>query len=318
MVKLLVFTLVGLGAQIIDGTLGMAFGVTATTLLVLTGTAAAQASAAVHCAEVMTTAASGISHWRFGNVDWKVVVRLGIPGGVGSFLGATVLSRLPISAAAPITASILLAIGLYLSYRFSFRTNAPATARTSPHTAKFLVPLGLIGGFIDANGGGGWGPITTGTLLSSGKTAPRTIVGSANTSQFIVSAAASAGFLLGLGSGFLANVLIIVGLALGGVLAAPLAAWLVSRITPGVLGTAVGGLLILTNTRTLLKFFAIPDPIRLPCYLLILALSVALTLYTWRRPKPTPPPAVTPDTSLPAPPAAPVEPARNTAGCYGR
>jgi uncharacterized protein len=122
-IKLLVFTLVGLGAQIVDGTLGMAFGVTATTLLVFTGVGAAHASAAVHFAEVATTLASGVSHWRFGNVDKRVLLRLGIPGGIGAFLGATVLSRLSTESAAPITAGILLAIGVYLIYRFS--TNPP-------------------------------------------------------------------------------------------------------------------------------------------------------------------------------------------------
>lgn len=289
MIKLLVFTLVGIGAQIVDGTLGMAFGVTATTLLVLSGTGAAQASAAVHFAEVATTLASGASHWRFGNIDWQVVLRLGVPGGVGAFLGATVLSRISTEAAAPITAGILLAIGVFLVVRFSSRPPVEfATSEKTAHSAKFLTPLGLFGGFIDASGGGGWGPVTTSTLLTTGRSAPRTVIGSVSASEFIVSASASVGFLLGLGSDFFDNLLIIAGLALGGVIAAPIAAWLVSRITPGVLGTGVGGLLVLTNSRTLFKHFDIEGAPRTVGYVLIVVVAVALTVFAWRKSRTAP------------------------------
>ncbi|MFI9535590.1 sulfite exporter TauE/SafE family protein [Nocardia fusca] len=282
MIKLLVFTLVGIGAQIVDGTLGMAFGVTATTLLVLSGTGAAHASAAVHFAEVATTLASGASHWRFGNIDWKVVLRLGVPGGIGAFLGATVLSRISTESAAPITAGILLAIGVFLVVRFSSRPPVEfATSEKTAHSAKFLTPLGLFGGFIDASGGGGWGPVTTSTLLTTGRSAPRTVIGSVSASEFIVSASASVGFLLGLGSDFFDNLLIIAGLALGGVIAAPIAAWLVSRITPGVLGTGVGGLLVLTNARALFKHFDIEGAPRTIGYVLIVVVAVALTVLAW-------------------------------------
>ncbi|WP_459549378.1 sulfite exporter TauE/SafE family protein [Nocardia sp. X0981] len=283
MIKLLVFTLVGLGAQIVDGTLGMAFGVTATTLLVLSGTGAAHASAAVHFAEVATTLASGASHWRFGNIDWRTVLRLGVPGGVGAFLGATVLSRISTESAAPVTAGILLAIGVFLVIRFSSRPPSFAPSEETAHSAKFLSPLGLFGGFIDASGGGGWGPVTTSTLLTTGRTAPRTVIGSVSASEFIVSAAASVGFLLGLGSEFFDNLLIIAGLALGGVLAAPLAAWLVSRVAPAVLGTGVGGLLVLTNSRTLFEFFDIEGALRTLTYVLIVVATIVLTGYAWRK-----------------------------------
>ncbi|MEU1985273.1 sulfite exporter TauE/SafE family protein [Nocardia sp. NPDC019395] len=284
MIKLLVFTLVGIGAQIVDGTLGMAFGVTATTLLVLTGTGAAHASAAVHFAEVATTLASGISHWRFGNVDWKVVLRLGVPGGIGAFLGATVLSRISTEAAEPVTAGILLAIGIFLIARFSSRPPLElAASEKSAHSAKFLTPLGLFGGFIDASGGGGWGPVTTSTLLTTGRAEPRRVIGTVSASEFIVSAAASVGFLLGLGSDFFDNLLIIAGLALGGVLAAPLAAWLVSRVAPAVLGTGVGGVLVLTNARTLFKAFDIEGAPRTISYVVIAVVAIALTVYAWQK-----------------------------------
>ena len=280
MIKLLVFTLVGLGAQLVDGTLGMAFGVTATTLLVLSGTGAAHASAAVHFAEVATTLVSGASHWRFGNLDWKIVLKLGVPGGIGAFLGATVLARISTEAAEPVTAGILLAIGVFLVIRFANRPPSFRKGQT-PHTTKFLTPLGLFGGFIDASGGGGWGPITTSTLLTTAKSQPRTVIGSVSASEFIVSAAASVGFLLGLGSDFFDNLLIIAGLALGGVIAAPIAAWLVSRITPAVLGTGVGGVLVLTNARTLFEFFDIEGATRTVSYLVIAVAAVALTVYAW-------------------------------------
>lgn len=284
MIKLLVFTLVGIGAQIVDGTLGMAFGVTATTLLVLSGTGAAHASAAVHFAEVATTLASGISHWRFGNVDWKMVLRLGVPGGVGAFLGATVLSRISTEAAEPVTAGILLAIGVFLVIRFSSRPPLEiAASEKAAHSAKFLAPLGVFGGFIDASGGGGWGPVTTSTLLTTGRAAPRRVIGTVSASEFIVSASASVGFLLGLGSEFFDNLLIIAGLALGGVLAAPLAAWLVSRVAPAVLGTGVGGVLVLTNVRTLFKTFEIEGAPRTIAYAVIVVVAVALTGYAWQK-----------------------------------
>jgi len=258
--SLLIFTLVGVGAQLVDGALGMAFGVTASTLLVLSGVASAQASAAVHLAEVGTTFASGLSHWRFKNIDWSIVAKLGAPGAVGAFLGATVLSSLSTEDAAPVMAAILLAIGVYVLLRFSLRTPPTLNTTGTRHGAKFLAPLGLFGGLIDASGGGGWGPVTTSTLLSRGKTAPRTVIGSVSASEFLVAVSASLGFLVGLREEFFNNLPIVLGLALGGVLAASFAAWLVSRVSPALLGTAVGGVIVLTNAQKLVKYFAVPSP----------------------------------------------------------
>lgn len=283
MLSLLVFTLVGVGAQLVDGALGMAFGVTATTLLIFSGVGAAHASAAVHLAEVGTTLVSGAAHWRFRNIDWKVVVSLGVPGAIGAFLGATLLSGLSTEAATPVTAAILLGIGLYVALRFSVRPPAVAHARTSPHTAKFLSPLGFFGGFIDASGGGGWGPITTSTLLSRGKTAPRTVIGSVSASEFLVAVAASAGFIFGLGRESLGNLIIVAGLALGGALAAPVAAWLVSRVPATLLGTAVGGIIVLTNAQKLCDAFEVPGLATVALYVLILAGWAALLTVSWKR-----------------------------------
>ncbi|MGV9732548.1 sulfite exporter TauE/SafE family protein [Rhodococcus aetherivorans] len=283
MFALLVFTLVGIGAQLVDGALGMAFGVTATTLLIFSGIGPAHASAAVHLAELGTTLVSGASHWRFRNVDWGVVAKLGVPGAVGAFLGATVLSSLSTEAAIPVTSTILLAIGVYVALRFSVRPPAVAHARTSPHSARFLSPLGLFGGFIDASGGGGWGPITTSTLLSRGKTAPRTVIGSVSASEFLVALAASIGFLVGLGRESLGNLLVVAGLALGGAIAAPIAAWLVSRVPATLLGTAVGGVIVLTNAQKLFTAFEISGTASTLPYLLIVAGWIALLTVSWRR-----------------------------------
>ncbi|WP_244172521.1 sulfite exporter TauE/SafE family protein, partial [Streptomyces europaeiscabiei] len=154
---LVLLALAGLGAQLVDGSLGMAYGVTSTTLLLAMGTNPAIASATVHLAEIGTTLMSGASHWRFGNVDWKVVARIGVPGAVGAFLGATVLSSLSTEVAGPVMSLILLGLGLYVMSRFTLR-GLPEERLGRPLRKRFLSPLGLVAGFLDATGGGGWGP----------------------------------------------------------------------------------------------------------------------------------------------------------------
>ena len=221
-------------------------------VVLLAGLTPAVASASVHLAELGTNIASAVTHWKLGNVDWRLVGRLGVPGAIGAFAGATILSRLSTEAAAPVMAAILLVLGAYILIRFALRPPAVASARVSPHGKKLLSPLGLVGGFIDATGGGGWGPVTTTTLVSAGKTSPRTVVGSVDTSEFLVTAFASLGFLIGLGTAGI-NFGFVGALLVGGLLAAPLAAWLVSRLPAAVLGVGVGGLVIITSLRTLTK-----------------------------------------------------------------
>ena len=196
MQRLLLLAAVGFAAQLVDGSLGMGFGVTSTTLLLIAGLSPALASASVHLAELGTNVASGVSHWRLGNVDWRLVGRLGVPGALGAFGGATFLSQISTAVAKPVMAAILGALGTYILLRYAFRPPAVAHARRSPHGSRFLVPLGLAGGFVDATGGGGWGPVATTTLLSAGKTAPRTVIGSVDTSEFLVSLAASLGYFI--------------------------------------------------------------------------------------------------------------------------
>lgn len=247
--KILILALVGFGAQLVDGSLGMAYGVTSSSLLLAVGIAPAAVSASVHLAEIGTTLASGASHWRFGNVDWQVVRRIGLPGALGGFLGATLLSRLSTQAGRPWMAALLLVLGVYILLRFT--RGVPIRVGLPGHGKKFLTPLGLVAGFVDSTGGGGWGPIATPTLISAGRMQPRMVIGTVDTSEFLVAIGASAGFLLGLGSqGILWNV--VAALLIGGVLAAPLAAFLVRIIPPAMLGSLVGGVIIFTNARQLL------------------------------------------------------------------
>src|SRR6201991_3209218 len=280
--KLLLLALVGLGAQLVDGSLGMAYGVTSTTLLLAIGTNAAAASATVHLAEIGTTLASGISHWRFGNVDWKVVAKIGIPGAVGAFAGATFLSSLSTEIAAPVMSLILLSLGVYILIRFT-AFGLPRGNLGKPLRKRFLTPLGLVAGFVDATGGGGWGPVGPPAILASGRLAPRKVIGSIDASEFIVAIAASIGFLVGIGSENITFSWVLV-LLLGGVIAAPIAAWLVRHIPPRILGSAVGGLIILTNTRTLLSsdWIDAGDGVRYAVYAVIYAIWAAALAYSIR------------------------------------
>ncbi|SHJ64601.1 hypothetical protein SAMN02745244_02957 [Tessaracoccus bendigoensis DSM 12906] len=282
MQRLLLLAVVGFAAQLVDGSLGMGFGVTSTSLLLIAGLSPAMASASVHLAELGTNVASGFSHWKLGNVDWRLVLRLGVPGAFGAFAGATFLSQISTEVAKPVMAAILGALGMYILLRYALKPPAVAQARRSPHTAKFLVPLGLAGGFVDATGGGGWGPVSTTSLLSAGKTAPRTVIGSVDTSEFLVSLAASLGFIINLG---LLGIEwgIVVALLAGGLVAAPIAAWLVSRIPAQVMGVAVGGIIIMTNLKTLFDASQLSAEQVTVGFILFAAVWVAMTAWTaWR------------------------------------
>jgi uncharacterized protein len=267
--KLIVLALVGLAAQLVDGSLGMGYGVTSSTLLILAGLTPAAASASVHFSELGTNVVSGIAHWRLRNVDWRVVTRIAGPGAVGAFVGATVLSHLSTESAAPLMATILFLLGGYIVIRFIIGAR-PRLHR--PLTIRMLAPLGAFAGFVDATGGGGWGPVATPALLADGRLEPRKVIGSIDTSEFAVSAAASIGFILGLGSAGIHWALAAALLA-GGLVAAPLAALLI-RVAPAhLLGVAVGGIILLTNARTLFKTFEVTGSLRFVAYGLILALT---------------------------------------------
>ena len=274
---LIVLGVVGAIAQLIDGSLGMAYGVTSTTLLVAAGIAPAAASASVHFAEIGTTLASGVSHHRLGNVDWRIVRILAVPGAIGAFAGATLLSSLPADVAKPVVGAILLSLGLYVLYRFLALGGRRPEFRGRVRTG-FLVPLGLVGGTLDSLGGGGWGPVGTTSLLSSGRVEPRKVVGSIDTSEFVVSVGGSLGFLVGLGAAGI-NWGYALALLVGGVLVAPLAAWLVKHLPARVLGTAAGGLIVVTNSRTLLVWAEVPASATTP--ILLSLVTVWIGLVTW-------------------------------------
>jgi uncharacterized membrane protein YfcA len=280
---LVLLALVGLGAQLVDGSLGMAYGVTSTTLLLAIGTNPAVASATIHLAEIGTTLASGLAHWKFGNVDWKVVAKVGVPGAVGAFAGATFLSSLSTEVAAPVMSLILVSLGVYLLVRFTLR-GIDRRHLGKPIRKRFLGPLGLVAGFVDATGGGGWGPVGTPALLASGRMEPRTVIGSIDTSEFLVALAASLGFLLSLGSQGV-NFVWVAGLLGGGLIAAPIAAWLVRHIPPRMLGSMVGGVIVLTNTRTLLNsdWIAAAGPVRYTVYGLLYAVWAAAVVHSYRQ-----------------------------------
>jgi uncharacterized membrane protein YfcA len=247
---LIVLGFVGLLAQLVDGSLGMAYGVTSSTILLAAGIAPAAASAAVHLSEVGTTLVSGFSHHKLGNVDWRTVGIIAAPGGIGAFAGATFLASLPGDVAKPWVAGLLLALGLYVIWRFLVLGGTRPQFSGKRHSALFLTPLGLVGGALDAIGGGGWGPVGTTTLLSSGRLEPRKVVGSIDTSEFVVAVAGSLGFLLALGSQGI-NFAFAAALFAGGAVAAPFAAWLVRHLPARVLGVGAGGLIVLTNTKTI-------------------------------------------------------------------
>ena len=237
LVDLLPFIAAGFAAQLVDGALGMAFGVISNTLLISLGVAPAAASAGVHTVETFTTCASGLSHIAHRNVDWRLLSRLTIPGVVGAVIGAYVLTHIDGSTAKPFVLGYLTLIGLFLFWR---GLRFPPQHRP----AKIIEPLALAGGFLDAAGGGGWGPVVTGNLLVQGAD-PRRTIGTVNTSEFLVTVTSAATFIAALG--WATFTVATLGLLIGGIVAAPLGAWLVKRIAPKPLLVLVGFLLTLTS-----------------------------------------------------------------------
>ncbi len=249
LVLLALLAVAGFAAQLVDGTLGMGYGITSSTILLLIGLSPAAASASVHIAKIGTGASSGLAHHRFGNVDWKVVRRIALPGGIGAFIGATLLSALSTESSRPLSSLLLFALGVYVVLRY-LRGGLRALRKGTPRL-RFLIPLGLIGGFVDATGGGGWGPVATPALLADGRLAPNRVIGTVSASEFVVAVAASAGFIFGIG---VAGVRLdyVAALLAGGLVAAPIAAYLVRHLNPRLLGVIVGGFICFTNARVLL------------------------------------------------------------------
>lgn len=234
---------VGFIAQVIDGALGMAYGITATTFLLASGFSPALASASVHIAEIFTTGLSGVAHARLGNVDRSLFLRLLLPGMLGAFLGAVVITQLDGAALKPWVAGYLALMGLYVLAK-AFRTRRRAATPPRPrHVGK----LALFGGFVDAAGGGGWGPVVTSSLLGTGND-PRTTIGSVNFAEFFLTLTSGASFALLVGTGPWP---IVAGLVFGGLFAAPLAAVLCRKLSARTLLVLVGTLVTLLSLYNL-------------------------------------------------------------------
>jgi uncharacterized membrane protein YfcA len=242
---IVVFIAIGFAAELIDGALGMAFGVLTTTCLLTFGVPPAVASAMTHTAEIFTTAASGASHVYNRNVDWRLVVRLAPAGMAGGVVGAFIVSSIDADIIRPIVSLYLTAIGVYILFK-AFGPLWPRQVR------DWLVPLvGLGGGILDAAGGGGWGPVVTGSLIGRGH-APRSVIGSTNLTEFLVTLVISATFIVTLGWSELSSA---VGLIIGGVLAAPVGGYVVRRIPTRPLMAAVGVIIIATSIPRWLASF---------------------------------------------------------------
>jgi uncharacterized membrane protein YfcA len=243
---LALFAATGFAAQLVDGAIGMAYGLSATSVLLSVGVAPAVASASVHAAEVFTTAASGLAHWRMGNARPQLLWRLALPGMIGGAAGAWLLTAIPGETIRPFVNLYLLAMGAAILWRAG-RTHKP---RAEP--PRYLGPLGLCGGFLDAAGGGGWGPIVTSTLIGAGTT-PRYAIGSVNLAEFFVTLTISATFVATIG---LELWPVIAGLVLGGILAAPFAALAAKRIPPRAMMLVVGAVIVVLSLRGLMRWFA--------------------------------------------------------------
>ena len=268
-----VFMLVGGVAQFVDGLLGMGFGITSATLLTLLGYSAVAASAGTHAAKVGTTLVSGTAHWREGNVDLRVVIAIGVPGALGAFLGAVVLTNVAIEGARLWMAIVLALLGLTIIARFGFgRSLLPQIKARTRH----LWPIGLVGGFVDATGGGGWGPVATPSLFTVTKHEPHRIVGTVSASEFLVAVSASLGFVVGAAHSQdeAAQIpwLAVLGLVAGGIITAPIAARLVHRAPKAAMGVLIGTMVVVSNTGVIMKLYGAPGALAG----LLVAVEVAL------------------------------------------
>jgi uncharacterized protein len=238
---ILLFIAIGFAAQMVDGSIGMAYGIVSTSILASIGIPPAIASASVHAAEVFTTGASGASHWRLGNVDRDLVMRLAIPGCIGGAIGAYILTTITSAAIRPIVSAYLLVMGLLILWR------ALRGQDDDLQPPKNVGALGLAGGFLDAIGGGGWGAMVTTTLIG-GRVQPRTAIGSASAAEFFVTVTITATFIATIGISLWP---IITGLVIGGILAAPLAAYAAKHIPPRPIMILVSLVVIALSLRTI-------------------------------------------------------------------
>ncbi|MDN3240443.1 sulfite exporter TauE/SafE family protein [Glycomyces tritici] len=270
----------GFVAQLVDGSLGMGFGTITMTFLLGLGIAPAVASASVNVATIATGAVSAASHHRLQNVHWPTTLKLGIPGAVGGFAGAWALASLTrLDAATPVTSAILIALGVVIVWRFVQGRGAGH----GPIRSGFAIPTGLVGGFLAAVGGGGWGPVTMPITLTTSRLEPHRVVGSVSTAQVFASAAAVLGFWMAVPDTLTVLWPVVVGMAIGGMAAAPLAAWLTRKIPTAKLGSTIGMLVVALNLRTLLATFAVPWPVVTGLYLALAAVWALVLVAPKRR-----------------------------------
>ncbi len=273
------FAFVGAAAQFVDGLLGMGFGITSASLLTVLGYGAVAASAGTHAAKMGTTLVSGVSHWREGNVDWRVLITVGVPGAVGSFVGAVVLTNIAIEGARIWMAAILFLLGLTIIARFGYGKSLFPTMKLR---TRNLWPIGLFGGFVDATGGGGWGPVATPSLMTVTRHKPHRIVGTVSASEFLVAASASLGFLFGAGEAGIPW-LAVLGLVIGGTITAPIAARLAKKAPTAPLGVAVGGMVLIANTAVIASVFGIPGAIATAIAVIELLITIAIVIQVIKR-----------------------------------
>ncbi|MCJ1667191.1 sulfite exporter TauE/SafE family protein [Staphylococcus sp. NRL 19/737] len=251
--KLFIFALAGFLAQLVDGSLGMGFGASSSSILLTYGIAPAIVSATVHFSEIATTAASGTSHWKFENVHKPTMLKLAILGAISGFIGAALLTRIHGNYIKPYIALFLLSMGIYILYQFLFKRNKELHTHDGKLSSAKLMPQGAIAGFLDAIGGGGWGPVNTPLLLASHKIQPRYAIGTVSASEFFVTLSTSISFILFLGITQI-NWWFVIALSVGGMVAAPISAYLTKILPINILAICVGGLIIFTNSNALMKY----------------------------------------------------------------
>lgn len=283
---LAVVALIGFVAQLVDGSLGMGFGVTTATMLAAVGYAPAAASASIHVVKIGTGLMSGTAHWRFGNVHWRAVMMLALPGAVGAFVGAILLSNIDGDVAAPWVSVLLAILGIIVLVRTVFGRNP--TIRLYRPRWRSLGPLGAVGGFVDSVGGGGWGPVTTSTMMAANHLAPNQVIGTVSMSEFIVAIGATVGFIVALGNESI-PLGPTVALLLGALIAAPIAAWAVSRLNHRVLGALIGGMILFYNVPNVLGIVGVSGDAVLVARLAIVVLTLGIAAFARHRQRREPP-----------------------------
>ena len=279
--ELIVVALAGFFASMVDGALGMGFGPTSSSILLSQGISPAAASATVNLAKIATGLASGVSHWRFGNIDRRIVLKLAIPGAVGALVGTTVLANVDGDQIRPFLAVLLMLVGVRILFRFSravtanrdFREDAEPDIRSPEFNESGLEIVATAGGV--TNGlVGAWGPVVTPFLLHRG-VPPRFAIGSVNTAEVAVAVVSVGSLFASLGGEGL-NLGVVLAMLVGGVLAAPLAAYVVRFFPPRIMGLAVAGLLLLTQSRELATTLDFPGSrwlvyLSIPCVVILAA-----------------------------------------------